>query len=119
MNQISFQYINLDYLEMMTDGDSEMKKEILGIVIEEIENEIPKMLNFFKAGDIENTNHISHKFKSTLAFVGNNLMTDANKEAELITKMNGDYTKLPELFAMVEKMQPKVLAELQIYYDTL
>ena len=119
MNQVIFQYINLEYLDMMTDGDAEMKKEILGIVVEEIENEIPKMLNFFKSGDIENTNRISHKFKSTLAFVGNTLISDANAEAELITKMNGDYDKLPGLFKIVEDMQPKVLAELRLYYDTL
>ena len=119
MNQIDYQYINLEYLDMMTDGDTEMKKEILGIVIEEVENEIPKMLNFFKAGDIENTNRISHKFKSTLAFVGNDLISDANKEAELITKMNGDYDKLPELFKIVEEMQPKVLSDLKLYYKTL
>ena len=119
MNNVSFRFINLEYLDMMTEGDSEMQKEILGIVVEEIRNDIPKMADFFRKGDLENTNHISHKFKSTLAFVGNELMTDANKEVELITKIGGDESKLPELFKIIEEMQPKVLQELEQYYQLI
>jgi len=56
MNTATFQYINLDYLDMMTEGDAEMKKEILGIVLEELRNDIPKMLDFFRSGDLKNAN---------------------------------------------------------------
>lgn len=119
MNTVTFQYINLEYLDMMTEGDSDMKKEILGIVLQELRDDIPRMLDFFKAGDLKNANEISHKFKATLAFVGNDLMSDANKEAELITKMGGDESKLPGLFKIVEDMNPKVIHELEQHYNSL
>lgn len=119
MNQTQYKYINLDYLDMMTEGDAEMQKEILGIVVEEITNDIPRMIAFFRQGDMENTHQLAHKFKSTLAFVGNDLMTNANQEAELITKIGGETEKLPGLFNIIEEMQPKVLDELQAMYDSL
>lgn len=104
---------------MMTEGDVDMQKELLELVVAEIKNDIPRMVEFFKKGNIKEAHELSHKFKSTLAFVGNDLMSDANKEAELITKMGGDESKLSGLFQIVEEMQPKVLAELEQYFHSL
>ena len=119
MNNVSFRHINLEYLDMMTEGDADMKKEILAEVLKELRTDIPKMLNFFKNGDLENTHQLSHRFKTTLAFVGNEMMSDANREAELITKLGENKEKLPDLFGIVEDLHPKVLGELEQYYQSL
>ena len=119
MNQTQYQYINLDYLNMMTEDDAEMQKEILHLVVAELQNDMPKMLEYFKNGDLNSTHQLSHKFKTTLAFVGNPLLSETNKEAELITKTEKGLEQLPALFKTIEELHPKVLEEMKIHLDSL
>ena len=39
----AYQFINLDYLELMSDGDDSMKKVLLEMLIAELPDEIVKM----------------------------------------------------------------------------
>ncbi|MCB0662242.1 MAG: Hpt domain-containing protein [Saprospiraceae bacterium] len=119
MKQTDFQYINLEYLEMVTDGDPEMKKEILGLVIDEIKNDMPRLNALSDSGDWETFHHITHKFKSTLAFVGNELLLDTNREMEHRSKFKENLEGVPVLLQLVNELHPRVQNELDLAFNAL
>ncbi|MEZ4981975.1 MAG: Hpt domain-containing protein [Saprospiraceae bacterium] len=119
MKQTDFQYINLEYLETVTDGDPEMKKEILGLVIDEIRNDMPRLSVLHASGDWDTLHNITHKFKSTLAFVGNELLTDTNREVEQISKVREKTESVPQLLQVINELQPRVEYELDLAYNSL
>ena len=113
MNVKTYEFINLDYLYLMADGDDSMKKIMLEMLLEELPVEVEKMRNLLEANDWQDLMSVSHKMKSTLSYVGNDEMTNANKEIELIAKDNGDYNKLTPLVSIVETQLNRVMPELQ------
>ena len=86
MDNNTFLHINLEYMDMMSDGDADMKKTMLEMLIDEMPEEFQKMRNAIQANNWAELASVSHKMKSTLAFVGNDEMTSANKELEMIGK---------------------------------
>lgn len=111
-NRMTNQHINLDYLDLMTDGDEEMRQTMLEMIIEEIPAEMEKMRESWQSGDLAAIKEISHKMKSTLAFVGNDQLTDANRAIENIARGNASETGFAEHFSKIEQALPLVLGEL-------
>ena len=70
--------INLDYMKLMSDGDSVMMKMMLAMLLEELPIEIQKMKESLETGNWEEMRALCHKMKSTLSFVGNDLLTESN-----------------------------------------
>jgi len=111
--------INLDYMDMMADGDVDMKKTMLEMLLEEIPVELTKMREVAQANNWGQLSSVSHKMKSTLSFVGNDTMTNANKELEQIGKTQEGTEKVNELITLLETTSATVLVELQKVFDTL
>ena len=111
----TYQFLNLDYLELMADGDDDMKATMLEMLVEELPEEMEKMRQLHTEADWNELREVSHKMKSTLAFVGNDAMTEANKQVEEIGKSGGteNVEKLPELLRVLFDIYPKVLEELK------
>ncbi len=116
MNVNAYAHINLDYLDLMSDGDQDMKKVMLEMLLDELPSEIKKMRPLMEAKDWNNLKEVSHKMKSTLAFVGNEEMTIANRVVEQISKDLENFEELPELIAILEDMTEKVMPELKNVY---
>ena len=119
MNVKTHKFINLEYLELMADGDDAMKKIMLEMLLDELPTEVQKMKTLIAEKNWQDLMSVSHKMKSTLSYVGNDAMTKANKEIELITKDNGDYDKLASLMAIVATQFYNVMPELQAECDNL
>ena len=115
----TFEFVNLDYLNLMADGDNNMKKIMLEMLFEELPTEISKMRQLQQVGDWEEMKSVAHKMKSTLAFIGNETLSAANIEIENITKANGDTTNVDNLLNIIEDMYPKAIAELKTEYNRL
>jgi len=115
----NFDYINLDYLNSLIGDDLETKSTMLSMLLDEIPDEIQKINDAHKANDITKLKNAAHKLKSTLAFVANDKMTTANKAIEQIAKNNQDLDKLPELIAIMNKLQPLVLKDVQLAVDEI
>ena len=115
----TYEFINLDYLELMASGDLDMKKTMLEMLLQELGGEIGKMRPLLNAGDKKTLYAVSHKMKSTLAFVGNEEMTNANADMEKRLKFNLDISPLPDLIAVLEQLYPKVEHELEVEFKTL
>jgi len=110
----TYQFINLDYLELMSDGDDSMKKVLLEMLIEELPEEITKMRGLQQATRWEDLSSVAHKMKSTLSYVGNDTMTAANKTIELNAKQNTGLGEVPTLMDTLEINLDRVMTELKI-----
>jgi len=82
---MAFQHINLDYLDLMSDGDDDMKKVMIEMLLEEVPMEVGKMNQVHEIGDWNELKEVSHKLKSTLAFLGNPTLTTANEEVDYLS----------------------------------
>ena len=111
----AYQFLNLDYLNMMADGDDDMKATMIEMLVDEIPEEMEKMKQLYDDGDWNELREVSHKMKSTLGFVGNHAMTTANKEIEDIAKTGGtvDGDKVSELLAILFNIYPGAVEELK------
>ncbi|MEM9822379.1 MAG: Hpt domain-containing protein, partial [Bacteroidota bacterium] len=104
----------LDYLELMSDGDPEMKAVMLEMLLSELPEELKKMQDLFSTTNWKELSSVSHKMKSTLAFVGNDPMTEANKQIETLTKNGPEVSQVESQLNILVEMCPKVIAELQV-----
>ncbi len=109
----NFQFINLDYLDLMSDGDEDMKQTMIEMLLEEIPEEMEQMRVLNDEGNWKELREVSHKMKSTLSFVGNQEMTAANQQVEDIAKAGEGTDALPGLLAILFDLYPKVLEELR------
>ncbi len=113
MNVKIYKYINLDYLDMMSDGDESMKKTMLEMLLEELPREFGQMTELLEQRNWETLSSVSHKMKSTLAFVGNEEMTNANQQVEQIAKSNPSAKSLTGLMNLLVSLCPRVITELE------
>jgi len=113
MDKINTNTINLDYLRLMADNDEEMIQTMLAMLLEELPEEVGRIKELCGMEKWDELTRVSHKMKSTLAFVGNDLMTTANKELERITKYKTDLSLAPGLVATLDSHLPAVMDALQ------
>ena len=114
MNKSGYEFINLEYMEMMSDGDDSMKKIMLEMLITELPEELQKMTICVSASAWEEMCSVSHKMKSTLAFVGNDSMTAANREIESLSKSgDSNMTTISNHMDTLNNLCPSVVEELK------
>jgi HPt (histidine-containing phosphotransfer) domain-containing protein len=104
---------------MMTDGDTDMKQTMLEMILEEIPQEVKKMRDCANNSDWKNLNEVSHKFKSTLSYIGSEVMNDANLIIEQASKTNENLEDLDRQLTILEQNEPLVLQDLRNALDTL
>ncbi|MFQ5446041.1 MAG: Hpt domain-containing protein [Saprospiraceae bacterium] len=107
-------HINLDYLRLMADGDADMEKVMLDMLLTELPTEFEKMKILCDAKDWAELSRVSHKMKSTLAFVGNDEMTAANKAIESASKNNENLEDIGGYIATMEHHLEPVVEELKL-----
>jgi HPt (histidine-containing phosphotransfer) domain-containing protein len=114
-----YRHINLNYLESMSHGDVSVKKTLLEMLLKELEVEIPKMKHLINRQDWSELRETSHKMKTTLPFVGNNTMVDANLEIETRAKHKEQLEDVHQYQEVLERLCPEVLNELKKEYAKL
>jgi HPt (histidine-containing phosphotransfer) domain-containing protein len=106
-------------MDLMADGDNDMKKIMLELLFEEPLQEIQSMYQMLKDDNLSDIKKVSHKMKSTLAFVGNDELTNTNVTIETIAKTEKDLDKLPNLITNLDKLYQGVLVLLKEEHDKL
>ena len=114
-----YNFINLDYLDMMSDGDLEMKKVMLDMLFEELPAELAKMRELANSGDWKELSSVAHKMKSTLSFVGCDAMTSANTDIESICNVGGNVLLIPAKMEILENNLDNVMNEMKIEHSKL
>ncbi len=113
MTTLAYQHIDLSYLEMMADGDDFMKKTMLDMLLEEMPPELEKLREAYLTQDAEALRAVAHKMKSTLAFVGNPAMSEANATMEDIGRDGADMSRVGPLLEQFESAYETARPELE------
>lgn len=119
MRTTIYLHINLDYMDLMADGDMDMKKTMLEMLLEELPQEVDKIADSVENQDYKSIKAVSHKLKSTLAFVGNETLDAVNKDVEKIAIEEGSFTQLRNLASIMKKNCNMIMPELQIEFAKL
>ena len=122
MNTTTMSHTNLEYLKLMSDGDQEMEKVMLEMLLDELPSEFEKMKTLHAAQEWKELSKVSHKMKSTLAFIGNADMTGANLKIEQLTKQESlpSADEVQVIGAMMEQfgeVLPEVMGELREVFE--
>ena len=105
--------IDLSYLELMTDGDTDMKQTMLEMLLEEIPQETENLKVCYINSDWKAMNEVSHKFKSTLSYVGSDVLTNANLVIEEDSKLKNNISGIKTQLDIIERHAPLVLEDLR------
>ena len=114
-----FQHINLAYLEQMTEGDQALERDMLRVLVKELQIEVPRMRALHAAGSWRQLAEGSHRLKTSMAYAGNAAMTDTNGEIELLANRGGGGEQLAALLDRLEAALPPIIAELQAAAEQL
>jgi HPt (histidine-containing phosphotransfer) domain-containing protein len=113
MTKLASQSTDLSYLQMMCDGDTEMQKTMIEMLLVELPQEIELMQSMAKHQDWRELAEVSHKMKSTLTYIGNANMTATNKEIEHLCKTSFDEFRIYEMLAALQADMKKVMEDLR------
>ena len=97
----------------MTDGDNDMKATMLEMLLEEMPVEIEKMKDHLEAQEWESLFKAAHKMKSTLSFIGNESMTQANISIEHNAKHEENFDQIPQMLSVLENTYLNAVLEIQ------
>jgi len=103
----------------MSDGDNGMKKILLEMLLDELPTEFEKMIVCSDSKSWNDLSEVSHKMKSTLAYVGNDEMTVSNKTIEILSKTDQDLDQIPSLLANLKTNLDRVMPELKLELSRL
>ncbi len=124
---LTYRFIDLSYLELMSDGDIDMKGVLLEMLLVEPGEEIKKMKEFEAQKDYSELKKVSHKLKTTFPYIGYVELTEANKkidrqlwkwnESEESVESFGD--EIQQLVQKVDDMYQEALVELKTEFSRL
>ena len=114
-----YEYVNPEYLDLMTEGDAATKKVILEMLLTELPSELAKMRALNDKEEWQTLWEVSHKMKSTLPFVGNEEMIDTNKQVEKLAKGRVQLNDIPIKLNKLEELCQKAIEELKEIHQTL
>ncbi len=104
---------NLDYLENISGGDQEFVNDMIQTFIINVPEDLEKIKNWVKNKNWQKVGEDSHRFASSLLFLGlDNLKQIANTIEELGIKQS-DVTQIPDLINQLEKGCFQIIEELK------
>ncbi len=117
----NYKHIDLSYLELMSDGDVDMKGILLDMLLTEPQGEFEKMQKLAAEQNWDELKQVSHKMKSTLPYIGFEELSETNKRIDktLWERQNSGLSKeaiaetIPRLVNTVSELYVKALPELQ------
>jgi len=115
-----YKYIDLSYLELMSDGDVQMKSILLDMLLTEPVGEFEKMQDLSGQKNWDELKQVSHKMKSTLPYIGYEELIETNKRIDktLWERENSGLSNeeigqtIPELVKTVCELYQKAVPEL-------
>ncbi len=82
-------YFDMSYIEKMSAGDKGAQKQLLEILLNELQNDLPRASQLLANEDWEGLARFCHHFKSTIAFTGNKSIIKANLQLWDVAKKGG------------------------------
>lgn len=116
MTTVIFKHLDLSYLESLIGDDNETKMIILSTLLEEVPQEVTLLEQLLAEKDWKVFHEVSHKLKSTLAYLGNEEIFDANQSMMMNARNMENLENVPSLLDTVKEkwilIEPEVIAAL-------
>ena len=114
MSYPKFQHIDLSYLYLFFGAEAhDIIKDLLISLLQEIPEALSDMEAALKTGNLEQLGLLSHKFKSTLHYIGNRDLQDWNIQLEDLIMNREDIDELQQIFQKIQKKAPFVLEDIR------
>jgi HPt (histidine-containing phosphotransfer) domain-containing protein len=110
----AFKHLDLTYLESLIGDDTETMAVIFSTLLEEVPEELEKMEILIANKDWHTFHEVSHKFKSTLAYVGNDIIFDSNQDMMMNARNMSNLDKIPALFEIVKRKWQEIRPEVEM-----
>jgi len=123
----NFKHIDLSYLELMSDGDVQMKSILLDMLLTEPVGEFEKMQALTAQKNWDELKQVSHKMKSTLPYIGFEELSETNKRIDkmLWERENAELSDdainqtIPDMVKIVCDLYQQAVPELTAARDDL
>ena len=93
--------LDLSYLDMISGGNSELKRKIIQMLIDETPDELYNLKQFTREKNWKRVRAVSHKMKAGLTYLG---LTHALEWAKRIEENAGTETHLDRIPDLVERV---------------
>ncbi len=110
---MAYQYLKLDYLDTMSGGDPDTRRELLQMLARELETVLPTIRRLLEQENWGALRQFCHHLKTTLPFVGNPTLTNANRSMERSLQEKKKRPALEVPARQMERIMPLVLKELR------
>lgn len=107
----TFQYINTEQIDAISGGDTEFKKELIDIFLEQIPEFVSNINSFYDAKEWENLAREAHTAKSSALTFGMEKAGRMLKNIQLHAE-NKEFDYLPELVTQVLSQLKAAISEL-------
>lgn len=115
---MNFEYINLEYITEMAEGDDDFVKEIVTNCLESMGPNIIKLSEAINANDIGEVRFLTHKLKGSFRFVGS--VTLGNMMEAIETLADSDTLIVPTgMLDDVNKYYQETERELKLVLDSI
>jgi HPt (histidine-containing phosphotransfer) domain-containing protein len=119
MTTTIFKFINFAYLDSLIDGDVETKQVIISTLLEEVPEEMGQLQKALAISDWNTFHEVSHKLKSTLAYIGNDAIFEANQNMMMASRSTDNLAQIPIWLSEVENLWEDIKPELNTALEEL
>ncbi len=112
----NYKYINLDYLQELSDGDDDFIKDMIHTFLVNVPNYIHDFRKLKFSKDCEGMQSFAHKSKATFMFMG---LESLSHDAALIEKKCKEGHLDVEVEELLNKMEPAFLTVVRELQDAL
>lgn len=113
MTSAAYQYYNPAYLESLIGDDADTKMIIFSTLLEEVPEELNVMQSLLAQQNWHKFHEVSHKLKSTLAYIGNEAISAQNNTMMLNARNNTGLNDIPALLEDVKHLWSLIRPEIE------
>jgi HPt (histidine-containing phosphotransfer) domain-containing protein len=114
-----FKYIDLKYLNEISDGKKDLMMEMVQIFNSEVPGYIRSMNQYYESGNWEALGKLSHKAKASASIMGMKQLASDLKDLELLAQEQKDTRLYPALLKSIEDQFLAAMEELKLFKQTL
>lgn len=111
--------IDLSYLDLMSGGDSGMKKMMIELLFDEPLDEIQSMYEMAENQNWRGLRDVTHKMKSTLAYIGNDELNYINENIGDLARSEDTSGEIQSLVGQMQGLYEDVVVVLRSEYNQL
>ena len=108
----NFKHINLEYLNEMSDGSKDLKRDLISMFIKQVPVFSEQLDSYYKCGDYDSLGKLAHKIKSSVAMMGISELTTDMKTLEYIAKEGKEAEKYPVFISKFKAISNEAIIEL-------